>query len=152
MPKTTAPVALGILALLIAVAVPASIAVINDPAQGTFDLDEGDTVTVTQTLDVIIEETTQTDATVTLRDSETLSSETQTLSEGQTAEYTVDNESMNVTLRAAQGANANATVLVEYPRTYGWDSGAKTFIENMPFILVVVLGFVLIGAVGAMRQ
>lgn len=151
MAQQTAVFALGVLALLIALAVPAAIHVTDNPATSTYDLDVGEQADVTQQLDVIVEDATQTDATITLRDAETLNAETQTLTENETGAYQLNGETVNVTLTGIQGPNANATFAVEYPRTYGWDGGAKTFVDNLPFMLVVALGLILVGAVGAMK-
>lgn len=152
-PRQSAVFALGVLALLIALAVPAAITVTDSPATNTYDLDVGEQAVVSQSLDVILEDTTNApDATITLRDSETVQEDTQTLTEGETATYNVGNETMNVTLIGVEGTNANATFLVEYPRTYGWADGAKTFVDNLPFMLVVAFGLVLVGAVGAMKS
>lgn len=149
MPSSTTAAALGLVVLLLVVAIPAAITVTDSPATATFDLDEGERASVVQTLSVLVEDTSQTDATVTLRDSETIESQTETLSPGETETYQLNGDTMNVTLREVQGANANATVSVEYPRTYGWAPGAKTVVENLPLGLVTVAFVVVLGGIGA---
>lgn len=149
MPSSTTAAALGLVVLLLVLAIPAAITVTDSPATATFDLDDGEQASVVQTLSVMVENTTKTDATITLRDSETIEGETQTLSEGETVSYSVRNETMNVTLREIQGPSANASVAVEFPRTYGWAPGSKTIVDNLPLALALVAFVVVIGGVGA---
>lgn len=152
MPDTSTVFGFVALSLLIAVAIPAAVSVTGDDIQSVYDLDEGDQATVTQQLELVVEETTATDATITLRDDKTLDSETQTITEGDTAKYTIRNESVNVTLKEVEGANANASIGVKYSRTYGWDSGAKTVVDNLPLVLVAAGGLVVIGGIGAFTR
>lgn len=150
MPRPATAAALGLLVLLLVVAVPASITVTEEPAQATYDLDTGDQTTVTQTLQIVVEDTTnQPDATITLRDTETLDSQTETMMPDNTTQYTIRNETIDVTLIAVEGSNANATVGVEYPRTYGWHAGAKTMVDNLPLAFVLVAFVVVVGGIGA---
>lgn len=149
MPSSTTAAALGLVVLLLVLAIPAAITVTDSPATATFDLDEGERASVVQTLSVVVEDTSQNSSTITLRDSKTIESQTETLSPGETESYQLNGDQMNVTLRELQGPSANATVAVEYPRTYGWAPGAKTMVDNLPLALVVVAFVVVIGGIGA---
>ena len=150
MAKQTSVYAFGVLALLIALLVPAAIAVTDSPARGAFDLAENETQVVSQTLQVHLEEV-QPDmsATITLRDSETLASETQTIDEGNMSTYTIRGETVNVTVIEADQQSAETSI--QYPRTYGWHADASLFIDNLPFILVVAFAIVVVGMVVALK-
>lgn len=152
MPDTATVFGFVVLTLLIAVAVPAAVSITTDDATVTYDLDIGETETVTEQLVVIVQDSSKTDAEITLRDDKTLDSQTETLNESETQQYTVSNETVNVTLQQAGGAQANATVAVDYPRTYGWSDGAKTVVDNLPLMLVAAGGLVVIGGIGAFTR
>lgn len=150
MPKITHAVALGVLLLFVAVAIPAAIDTGTSDSELVTELNRSETETVTQSLRVTLQNATDTDAAVTLRDTETLESATRTIPVDATENYSIGNETVSVRVISASNADKTARLSIHYPRTYGWAEGTERITSNLPLIfaglaLIIVVGMVAAG-------
>lgn len=143
--------ALGLFALLIAFAIPPAIDASQSTTNDTFVIGENDTRTVTDGLNVTLENSTDSEATVLLFDVESGVSHTVELAENSTSDVTINSE--NVTVRLAEGdaTDTEAQLTVEYSPRYGWDDGAKAVAGQMDVILLLMAFALLGGGMGAVR-
>lgn len=143
--------AVGILGLAIALFAPAAL----DPTVGnvtqTVNATEGEDIDLTDTLRVTVNDVEDGGDTVnaTLRSLRTHNSSQVTVDEGNTTNTTVDGDTLHVTTDSVE-SNTDAIITVEYPPVFGWDSGPRTFIENMDTILIIVVGSIAIAGLGAL--
>jgi len=132
---------LGILALTAAFLVPALRDSTQNDASETKEYFEGEPKEVTSYLEVELDSANATSGniTVTARNTDTFAANTTTLSPDTGRTLDVDGE--NVSVRN-QGVRTNNSALVEagYDPTFGWDSGAAGFLDNIG-VLIVLLGF-----------
>lgn len=145
-----AVVALGLFVMLIAFAIPPAITASTSTATDTFELDEGETTTVTNELDVTLNESTGSTATVVFQDTETGVTESVTLNESETSTITLKGENVTVTLD--ESTQNSAQITVDYSPRYGWDDGAKTVAGHLDVILALLAFVLLLGAMGVVMQ
>lgn len=138
---TTTLIAFGVLVLFVGLLLPAVITAANTDASTTQSLDEGTPETITPGLNITLDSSDGTNATITVTDTNTLDSETNILVEGDTANYSTNNETTTVT---AGTINANSTTAtIEYSRTYGWAGGPKAFVGQLD-VMLALLAFLLV--------
>lgn len=152
---TTTIVGLGVFVLLIGLVITPTISASNEDASRGFELAAGDNATVTEGLKVEIDDVqtgnTSRNATITLRDTGTQLTQTNTIEEGSSANYTVAGENMTVTLNQIY-ENQETRTTIEYPRTYGWGDGPKQYASRFD-VLLGIIGFLMaVGAVGAVTK
>lgn len=138
---TTTLVAFGVLVLFVGLLLPAVITAANTDATVTENLNKSTPETVTDGLNITLTKSDGTNATIELEDTVTFESETNTLTEGDTVTYTINNETTNVTADAIDPNWAITTV--EYSRTYGWAAGPKAFVGQLD-VLLALLAFLLV--------
>jgi len=140
-------VALAVFVLLIGLLFPTLITSTNERAVTGLQLDEGETQAITGGLDATAVETTNSEATIRLTDTETQESINATISEGatETLTFSINEETVDVTVE--ESTNSEVTLSpVEYARTYGWSDGAKTFIGEIG-IIFAILAFLMVAAI-----
>lgn len=148
-PTITNAVAISLLVLFVVVSIPAAIDTGSANSRQTYELTRNETVTVTQSLQATLQEASDTSANVTLRDVETAQSSTKTIPVDGTESYTLNNETVTVTVDNASNSTNTAGITVEYPRTYGWDEGTARIVDNFSLILVAMGAIVVLGMIMA---
>ena len=146
-PTITNAVAISLLALFIAVSIPAAIDTGTTDSHATYELNRSETVTVTQSLRATLDGATNTSATVTLRDTETSQSKTKTIPVDATENYSLNNDTVSVTVENASNSMKQATITVAYPRTYGWEDGTERVVDNLPLVFAALGAMVVIGLI-----
>lgn len=137
--------ALGIFVLLIGLIFPTAIDASHTDATAGFELSEGENTTVTDGLRMAVESVEGDNATISLTDTQTRETESQTLTIGETGTYTTNGETSNVTVESINSNNVT-TSTAEYSRTYGWGDGPKTFVDNLGLILAILAFLMGVGA------
>lgn len=152
MPNLKEAVALGVLLLAAAFFAPTLISATNETTTSTVELQVDQTANQTEYLQ------TEADAidvgnnsTITVRNTNTLSSEQNTIDVADTQNYTVDGQDVNVTVDSTDTRNGTDYVIisVEYNPDFGWGSGASTVFDNLG-LLIAVVGFIMVvGVLGS---
>lgn len=131
-----AVVTLCMMGLLFAFAIPSMIDASEDPQYDTLTLQEGETVTVTEGLEMTLDNSGQGEATVTLSDTDTGRTNTSTITEGNTSAWSLPGGQGNVTNKDSTASEA--TLRVEYPGTYGWNDSAVVITDNIGLLLIII--------------
>lgn len=139
--------ALGLFTLLAAFALPPAIDASQSTENRTMVLDDGETATVTEGLNVTANDTANDQAVIDFEDTETGLTQSVTVNEGNTTNITLNDE--NVTVTVVETTSTDVTLDVEYSPRYGWDGGAKTVVAQLDVILVMFAFVLLLGAMGA---
>lgn len=144
-------IALGVVVLTVALFMPTLINSTTTDNTSTFELEEGNETNVTEKLVVEVDNiktaSTPNNSTITVRNSETLNTSTKTIDAGNNKTYTVDGDNVTITLDNTfeSGGSEFATITAEYDPKFGWDNGARTFMENMELILAALAVFLVTG-------
>lgn len=139
--------AVGVLALVIAVAGPSILdPVINDSDQ-TLSVTGGEDYVLTDTLNVSVTDIEQgastANATFTnLRTRNT--SSTGAVAEGNSTTVTLDGDQITFEVDDITGSNTAVTTAV-YPPLFGWADGPRRFMENLDIIIMILIGAIVIG-------
>ena len=141
-------VALGfvLIVLLGALTVPAAIDTSDGTVQTSVTLEEGESQLITENLDIIVEETNNADATITLVYPPGSESNTQIIDEGSTVTYSFEEGDVMVT--NVDSTNQRVTLLVEYDSTFGYSDAGVIVSENIGIILVAMLLISIVSFVG----
>jgi len=140
-----AVIGLTVLLLLGAVAIPAMQSASSEQQTVRLSIDEGDSAGVTTGLNATVVNTTQTDGTIRVTDTETGVTDNLTMPEGDTVNYTLPGGNGSVTLVTA---NPNdATIDARHSPTYGFGSSATAFVDELGLILVAMLFLVVMASV-----
>ena len=142
-------IALGIIALIVAVTVAPLITVLDQDLSETSDFQENEVKNVTDRLDANV---TQIDtgadtATVTMMNTLELNSSTKNLNVSESKDFVLNNETVNVTLVrvSGTGSNVEARLTIVHSPFFGFQYGTQTLWDNTE-ILLAVLGFVMVFA------
>lgn len=133
--------AVGVIVLALAFGVPQLIDATQTDAQASFNLTVGESSNATETLAVEAKAVNATadNATIELTDLRSLDTNSTTLNGSETDSVSLSGDTISVELRSTAG---NASLLtVTYPPMFAWDDSARTVMENLDvvFVLVVVL-------------
>lgn len=149
MSKVVNAFALGILVLAVAVFIPTLINATQEDQMETMEIRDNQTVSVTDRLSIGVADINLTagDANVTATNSDTLNSQTQRVSEGSEAMMEMDggNVTVGVDTLTADARGEYAQLTVAYSPMFGWDSGARLFVEHWP-VLLAAIGFLIVVA------
>jgi len=157
MVTTTQAVGMGVILIFVAVAFPAFIsgAQTGGTTETTATITDGvnDSVDVANVLVATLTDKSESTASMTLTSAQTGDSADVTLTEGETAEITLDNETVTVTLLTVEGGQAgDVTVRAIYPSDFGWGSGAKTLTDQLPLVFAALALVIVLGMVGVARS
>ncbi len=146
--------ALGMVAIVVGAMVPATIDAQDAEARDTVLLEEGDTAEFDDVieLELLAVNNAESFVNVTVRDIETQSDANITnLSVGETKTVSPVSDNVSVTLEEIETGNS-ADLTPSFSRTYGWNGGAKLFMNEMDTMLTLV-GFVMVvGGLGAVMK
>lgn len=147
MPNALQAMSLGVIILFLVVSVPVVVDSTTGDNSQTLQLEEEDTVSLSNRLELTnerIRPPTPENATFTVRDTETLESQTQLIQNGSQATYELSGGNVTVAVTSITDSQTETvTATVTYGTTYGWSDGAQTLANNLPLILVVV-GFIVV--------
>jgi hypothetical protein len=141
-------IALVIGGVLIGYLLPIGVSSVNQPDTVNQTQDVGTTYQlksglINSTVDSV---TDATDATITLEDTESGTTEQNTINVGSTTEYTLPGGNVNVTVNSASsGSPGNASLTYEIPNDYGWGDGAQGLYGLLPLFIVLVPLVVVVG-------
>lgn len=135
-------VALAVAALITALVLPIGIDAIENDKTSDLDLDTNDEVEVKGGLNATLEDTTA-DTSADINLSTDSDSESKTVNEGETEDYTVDGETLSVGVEDAGSDSAEFNVT--YPLDFGWDSGASGLWGILAIIVVLAVFLMFIG-------
>lgn len=142
-PSWPAVAVIMILLIILAGFVPATYTATNGQDSETHTLEEGESITLHAPLSTTLTTVTNTQANVTLVDTQTGDTATTgLLNESETSTLTLRNESINLTYAEDIGNN-QAIILYEYPSLYQMNDTARAYI-NVVAVIVLVLFLYLI--------
>lgn len=135
---------IGVIGLIIIVTFVAfTFPVVIDSAPGsaetTVTIDKGNDDIVTEYLSIGVEDSSNTEANITATNTRVGDTSYVVITEGTTTEIPLGTDTINVTNQ--RSTPTEATLTVEYSRSFGWDSSSDWFLENLG-LLMVVLAFV----------
>ena len=144
---------LGILVLVIAFLVPGMISLTSGESSTVYELNENDSVQVTDRLSLTLQDINETDLNVTveLTDLQSLQNTTATLENLSTNELQLEGENITVGVGSVYDADTPVRIDVDYPKMYGWDAGPRTFMQNIEVIVVLIAGIMVMGVVVLLR-
>ncbi len=140
-------VGLLIIAVIAAFLIPTAVTELSGDETTTIDQDEGQTVLLKPQLNATLNDVDDGDSSinVTLADTTTNNSVSAT-SIAVGANETVTLETYDITINNTANVDTDtATIRYEYPRDYGWDSGASSIFGLIPLLLVLVFLLFVIG-------
>ena len=143
--QAVALIGIGVILLLAAVSIPAVIESSQSTQSSRLTIDTAGTDEVTAGLDVAIADSSNTDANITLTDTESGVDDNVTLSVGDSANYTLPGGNGTITL--VSSTNQQATIDVFYSSTYGFGSAGKTIVNELGLILVAMVFIIVMGSV-----
>lgn len=147
MPSIVQALSIGAIILFLVVAVPVVVDSSTGVSSQTLQLEEDETVRLSDRLELEntrIRPPVPENATFTVRDTETLESESNIIANGSSATYELSGGNVSVEVLSITDSNPEtATVTVEYPTTYGWTEGTQLLADHLG-LLVVVAGFIVI--------
>lgn len=146
--QAVAIVSIALLMVFGAFLVPTLMSVTEDPQTLETRLEPGQTETVTDGLEVTLNNSTDTTADVRMTDAETDREQSLMVAQGTTESYNLTGGSGNVT--AVETTPTAATLEIDYDPMYGWSPAAQTIIDNLGLILTMLLFLVLMGGLKVM--
>lgn len=155
MPNTLQAVSVGIVILFVVVAMPVVVNGMTGSTSQTVQFDEGETQDLTERLNVTVTNINATAnyATVSLEDSATLDSQTETIDEGKESTFTLSGGNVSITVGSIDGGSPETAILsTSTPNQYGWADGASTLADNLGLVIVAVAFIVILGLVGSVIQ
>jgi len=156
MPKPLQAVSIGAIILFVVVATPMLVNSTSDGQSQTFEIEENATERINDRLEVEnvrIRPPSPENATFTVRDTESLDSDTQTIQTGGNATYELSGGNVTVSLvSVTDGTPETALVTVETESMYGWSDGAQTVGGNLPLIIVAVAFIILLALLVSVIQ
>lgn len=132
--------AIGVIGLVIALFAPSAIdPVINDVSQ-TENMTEGETVELTDTLSLTLNDVDQGsgDANATYRAVRTQNTTFVSLNTSESKQVQLEGDNLTLTLDEIE-SNSDAILTASYPPVFGWDSGPRTFVENLDIIMMILV-------------
>lgn len=135
--KGVAALGFVLLVLLGVLAIPAVIESSNSTTVKTETIPEGESVTVTEYLEVSNSVSNSGDVTLLVTSSSSGDSITRTVGEGNTSTFNLPGGDIIIT--AEDTTNQGATLVIEYPNDFGYSEGAITIKNNLPVILIAML-------------
>lgn len=135
-------IGLLIVAVLVANLLPIALGQLNSGENVTLNQDVGTEYEVeTDVLNSTVTAVTDaTNATVELKDVESGTTVSNTVSVGSTTTYTLEGQDVNVTVNSASsGTPGNASVTYEYATSYGWSAGTAALYGIIGILLIVVV-------------
>lgn len=149
MPNALQAMSLGVIILFLVVSVPVVVDSTNGETGQTFQLEEEDTVSLSDRLELTnerIRPPSPENATYTVTDTETLESQTQTIQNGSQATYELSGGNVTVAVTSITDSQPETTtVTVSKDTTYGWPEGAQMLADNLAIILVAAAFIVVMG-------
>lgn len=132
----TAVAVLGfaLLVLLGAIAIPSAIESKDDTVIEAAQIDTGETAFFNDQIEISVIDSSQTETTIRVTDTETGDTENATIEES--AETTFNFQAGDITVRNDVSNNQGATLTVEYPAIYGFSPAARTIGDNLAIILI----------------
>lgn len=141
-------IALVIGGVLIGYLLPIGVSSVNTPATVNQTQDVGTTYQlksglINSTVNSVVDATS---ATITLEDTESGTTEQNTVNVDSTTEYTLQGGNVNVTVNSASsGTPGTAEISYEIPNDYGWGDGAQGLFGLLPLFIVLVPLIVVVG-------
>lgn len=149
MPDPLKAISIGAVILFVVVAMPVVVDSTTGENSQTLQLDEDDTVRLSDRLELTNERIRPPDpenATFTVTDTESLESGTQLIQNGSDATFALGGGNVTVAVTSITDSQPETTtVTVMYPTTYGWPDGARTIANNLGLILVAGAFIVVLG-------
>lgn len=129
----------GVFALAIALFAPAAIDPIVNDVQQTHNMTEGETVELTDTLDVTLNDVDQggDGINATYRAPRTQNTTFASVNTSESKTIELDGDNITITNEAIE-SNTDAIITSLYPPMFGWDSGPRTFIEELDTIMMIL--------------
>lgn len=114
----------------------------------TYTIDDGDMVTFDRSLELVLDDSTTSQADITLVDTSTGDIETVSIQYGES--YTFNFENGDITVYAIEQVDGNtALVSVEYNTPFGWDNDELAINSMMPVIMIAPIAIVFISVIYA---
>jgi hypothetical protein len=150
--KAVAVLGLTLLVVLAAVSIPIAVESSTDTTTETLTLSEGNSATVNGDITVSLTETSQSEANVTVVNTENGDTLSRVIAEGSTETFGFSEGDIHIT--AADTTNQNAVLSLEYPNTFGYAAGTSLITDNLAIILVsmVFIGVMAFVGVGISRS
>lgn len=132
--------AIGVMGLVIALFAPNAIDPIINNVSHTENMTEGETVELTDTLSLTLNDVDQGNDTVnaTYRAVRTQNATSVSLNVSETKSVQLDGDTLSLTLDEIE-SNSDAILTAEYQPVFGWDSGPRTFVENLDIIMMILV-------------
>lgn len=148
--SAVAIVTLGLMLLMGAYAVPSMADATTFPEEFSTQLDEGQTEQITDGLEITLDDSTNSQANVTVRDTETDETDNLSIQEGANATYNLTGGTGNVTV--VETDDQAAQLDVTYDPMFGWSPAAQAVIGEIELILTLILFLVVLGSMAVIIQ
>lgn len=141
--KLVGVVGLIIIATFVAFTFPSIVNSAPETTEETVTLEAGESDIITEYLRIQADDPSNTDVVVIATNTRTGDLANETIDLGTTAQFILDGDTVNITNQASD--NSQATLTVEYSRSFGWSDQSDWFINNIG-LLMVIIAFVAIMA------
>lgn len=141
--QTVAVLTIALLGVLFAFAIPQMIGASQGTQTTEYHLSDGERVVVTDGLEIAVNDTSDTETTVTITDSETHRTDEFSINEGETVAYDMPGGTGNVSVRDT--TNQTASLDVDYSATYGWSGAGEAFADHIGLILILMAFLIIVG-------
>lgn len=153
MPTALQAVSVGVVILFVVVAMPTVVDSTTGENSQTIQFEEGETHRLSDSLEITndrVRPPTPENATFTVRDTDTLESDTAVIQNGSQATYALSGGNVTVAVTSITDANPETvTATVSYPTTYGWSDGAQTISSNLGLVVIAVAFIIVLGLLGS---